>query len=89
MIIRRTEDEFEVGDVVCYYDDHDKDQKFYSMIICDGNNVMLLDFNGIDAGATNENSISNAMSDLINYLLKSWDHVEKVNTRLVITDEED
>lgn len=83
-------DKFKVGDVVCYYDDGDS-KKYYAMITHIDNIYALIDLVDDNSGeivSSNENAIgvNTVMNNVINDLSDCWDHVEKVNTRLVIVD---
>ena len=85
VIDKRTEknNDWNVGDVVCYY--NQPDDKNYGMIMaykCDANNLYILV--GIDRNAGNvEVYDSPSIEDLLKEI-NVYSHVEKVNAKLVI-----
>lgn len=87
---KRTENkevEWNVGDVVCYWDD-DKD-KNYSMISEHGGNYFFTDFSdSSDSAPGNSKYKSGSIKILMDSITNWFDHVEKVNAELVIKDDD-
>lgn len=84
-------DDLQAGDVVCFYDNDDFN-KHYGLIVKDvENNFGLIDPENGEAFLGDQNSDFKGFCDsnaktLIDELNQEYDHVEKVNTQLVIED---
>ncbi len=89
------DEDWNVGDVVCYWDDYKS--KKYGLIVklMDGYYIALIETDDTkDSGYLSWNGYRPAISirkstsifDLIDNLVSMWTHVEKVNAHLVVED---
>ena len=87
------DEDWNVGDVVCYWDDYKS--KRYGLIVklMDGYYIALIETDDTeDSGYLSWNGYrpaistrkSTSISDLIDNLVSMWTHVKKVNAKLVI-----
>ena len=97
VIDKRTEknDDWHVGDVVCYYNNLSEKTNYGLIVGPTGNNEYYLAF--LDSGATLGLSINgfvlsadtdgaSSVNQLIETLRFNWKYVEKVNAHLVVED---
>ena len=95
VIDKRTEknDDWHVGDVVCYYDNLSEKPNYGLIVGPTGNNEYYLAF--LDSGAALGLSVNgfvlsadtdgaSSVNQLIKTLRSNWDCVEKVNAHLVV-----
>ncbi|WP_297818708.1 hypothetical protein [uncultured Lactobacillus sp.] len=84
---KNKDEEWHVGDVICYWDD--ADYKCYALIIQASYGYKLVKIGGIyysDAGYFVLDIAYSDLDRMKSYLNRRYDHVEKANAKLLIED---